>query len=86
MKVQLRKIGDIRPYAKNPRINALSGGSGTWSGSMTPAQLAAMLRKAGAEASAATIREHVRRGAPADKKGRVTLAGYAAWLAMQMEG
>ena len=35
------------------------------------------------DVSPATVRRHVRDGAPADARKRMTLAGYVAWLVRQ---
>lgn len=49
------------------------------------AQMAKLLSEAGQSIDPALIRSHVVRGAPADKRGRLRLSSYTAWLSRQME-
>ncbi|HOF17391.1 MAG TPA: hypothetical protein PK082_00650 [Phycisphaerae bacterium] len=51
----------------------------------TAPQLAALLADSGAgTVPAETIRRHLREGAPADSRGRISLTAYAAWLLVRL--
>ena len=49
-----------------------------------PAALARLLSSAGDPVEASTIRDHIGQGAPADGRKRMSLADYAAWLALRV--
>jgi len=52
---------------------------------MSAVQLARLISEAGKRIDPAIIRRHIKDGAPADKRGRLRLARYAAWLAGQVD-
>jgi len=53
---------------------------------MTPAKLARLLSTAGRPVAVEAIRRHIRAGAPADTRSRISLAAYAAWLLQELKG
>lgn len=52
----------------------------------SPAELARLLSAPGERVSVQTVRSHVQAGAPTDRRGRLTLAGYTAWLIDRLAG
>jgi hypothetical protein len=52
---------------------------------MVPAALAQFLGGSKASIDAAAIERDIRQGAPADAKGRISLAAYTAWLCRRLD-
>ena len=77
-----------RPIRSGPRANGnakfLPAGTHGLEAPMSAVQMAKLLSQARRPIGPALIRKHVKQGAPVDKRGRLRLTSYVAWLVSRL--